>query len=94
MTGSNVHPSGMFTQDQAQALWDALCERCHAATLGFAYHERMMPAEVYWVHVPVGPGSFPAEKLRDVMAIADEHGCEAHLIGDGLRLLPKKTTRP
>lgn len=82
--------SGVFTQTQAQALWDALCMRCYPATLSFRYHEKVIPQEIYQVVVPVGPGSFPADKLREVMEIADHHDAEPHLIGDGLLLLPKR----
>lgn len=80
---------GVLTQEQAQNLWDALCVNRHDASMSFAYHDRMMPAESYSVVVTYGPGSLRAERLRDVQDIAERHGCDVHLIGNGLRLLPK-----
>jgi hypothetical protein len=83
-----------LTQEQARALWDTLCVNRHDASLHFTYHDRMMPAENYAVIVNFGPGSLPADRLRNVIDIADEHGCDVHLFGNSLRLLPKLPRRP
>lgn len=35
-----------------------------------------------------------SERLRELMELGDEHGCDVHLLGQGLRLFPKAERQP
>lgn len=67
-----------------------LCDHQHTAHVGYTHHGTMIPAATYWVSAEIGPGGLDAEKLRSILTIATRHDCEGHLIGSGLRLLPKR----
>jgi hypothetical protein len=83
----------VFTREQALGVFGVLAERHFNVTLSYSYMDKAIPPEIYTLIVPV-IGHLPLTEVRDLMELADQCGCNVHLIDGGLRLEPHPEPAP